>query len=223
MMPMVEHYQRAVQLAAHSLVLADAKDLGDLVGGETKQSKLAGAFEDFVDGEMPPEQKIAAVFDLVQRVLAAQEDGGPIFLGELRPQDQGPVVQAFTDNLRAEAIGGCLERFHVGDPQKGFIVFAEANTLALEFPGDEGMTIEVVRSLKGEEGTDAGRLPDHGLVPARRIVWADQSTATMQFLDPGRISPRDAEGMETPNSHASAPPLWDRPASWSITYCWPKI
>ena len=54
-----------------------------------------------------------------------------------------------------EAIGGCLERFPVGDPQKGVIVFAEANTLALEFPGDEGMTIEVVRSLEGEEGTDA--------------------------------------------------------------------
>src|SRR6516165_10434697 len=32
---------------------------------------------------------------------------------------------------------------------------------------------------------DAGHLPDHGHVPARRIVWADQSTATMQFLDPG--------------------------------------
>jgi hypothetical protein len=28
--------------------------------------------------------------------------------------------------------------------------------------------------------------------------------------------------METPNSHASPPSLWDRPPSWSITYCWPK-
>src|SRR6516225_672109 len=59
------------------------------------------------------------------------------FLENFGPSTQGPVIQAFTDDLRAEAIGGCLERFHVGDPQKGVIVFAEANTLALEFPGDE--------------------------------------------------------------------------------------
>src|SRR6516164_6854117 len=60
MVSMIELFQHAVQLAAHSLVFADAKDLGDLVGGETKQSQLAGAFEDFVDGEMPPEQLLTA-------------------------------------------------------------------------------------------------------------------------------------------------------------------
>src|SRR6516225_9375780 len=157
MVSMIELFQHAVQLAAHSLVLADAKDLGDLVGGQAEYAQLTGALEDFVDGEIPPEQEIAAVFDLIQRVLAAQGDGGAVLFGKFRPQDQRPVIQAFTDNLRAEAIGGCLERFHVGNPQKGVIVFAEANTLALEFPGDDGMTIEVVRSLEGEEGTDAYR------------------------------------------------------------------
>ena len=37
MMAVVELFQHAVQLAANSLVLADAEDLGDLVGGEAKQ------------------------------------------------------------------------------------------------------------------------------------------------------------------------------------------
>ena len=81
---MIELFQHAVQLAAHSLVFADAKDLGDLVGGEMKQFQLAGALEHFVDGEMPPEQEIAAVFDLVQRVLAAQGDGGAVLWATCR-------------------------------------------------------------------------------------------------------------------------------------------
>src|SRR6516164_2061278 len=108
MVSMIELFQHAVQLAAHSLVFADAKDLGDLVGGETKQSQLAGAFEDFVDGEMPSEQEIAAVFDLVQRVLAAQGDGGAVLVGELRTQHQGPIIQALADDIRTKTVGGCL-------------------------------------------------------------------------------------------------------------------
>jgi hypothetical protein len=42
-----------VEFAADALVFADAEDLGDLVGGEAKQSQLPGAFEDFVDVKIP--------------------------------------------------------------------------------------------------------------------------------------------------------------------------
>jgi hypothetical protein len=64
---------------------------------------------------------------------------------------------------------------------------------------------------------------DHGHVPARRIVWADQSNATMQFLDPGESRRGMRKKWRLPNSRISAPSLWDRPPSSSITYCWPRI
>ena len=155
MMSMIELFQHAVQLAANPLVLADAKDLGDLVGGEAKYSQLTGALEDLVNREIPPEDEITAVFDLVQRVVAPQVDGGPVFLRELRTQDQGPVIQALADPFGAEAIGGRLQRWRIGDPQKGIIVFAEWDTLALELAGDEVMTVDPVSGLERKEGADA--------------------------------------------------------------------
>jgi len=42
---MVELLQQAVEVAAHPLVLADPEDLSDFVGGEAKDSQLAGALE----------------------------------------------------------------------------------------------------------------------------------------------------------------------------------
>src|SRR6516164_11845721 len=108
MMSVVQLFQHAMQPAADSFVFADAEDLGDLVGGETKQSQLAGALEDLVDRETPPEQEIPAVFDLVQRVLATQGDGGAVLVGELRTQHQGPIIQALADDIRTKTVGGCL-------------------------------------------------------------------------------------------------------------------
>ena len=55
-------------------MLADAEDLGDLVGGETKKTQLAGALENLVDRKIPPEEEISLVLDLVERVLATQGD-----------------------------------------------------------------------------------------------------------------------------------------------------
>src|SRR5207245_1715552 len=98
-----------VQLAANSLVLAHTEDLGDRVSREAKQPQLTGTLEELVNGEMAPEDEIAAVLDLVQRVVALQGDSGPVLLGELRPQHQGPVIQALADDLGAEAIGGRLQ------------------------------------------------------------------------------------------------------------------
>ena len=82
-MPRVELSQQAVQLAAPSLVLADPEDRGPLVGGEAKHSQLAGALENLVDGERASEDEIAAVLDLVQRVVPPQVDGRPVLLREL--------------------------------------------------------------------------------------------------------------------------------------------
>src|SRR3989442_5027840 len=108
-MPMVELFQHAVQLATDSLVLAHAEDLSDFVRGEAKHSQLTGAFEDLVDGKVAPKDEIATVLDLVQRVVAPQVNGGPVLLGELRAQDQRPVIQALADHLRTKAVGSRLQ------------------------------------------------------------------------------------------------------------------
>jgi hypothetical protein len=96
--------------------------------------RLTRALEDLVDGEITLEDKIETVLDLIERVVAAQVDGGPVFLGELGPQHPGPGI--------------------------GIIVLAEADALALEFTGDEVMTVDPVAGLEGEEGSDA---QDHGV------------------------------------------------------------
>src|SRR5437867_5271239 len=101
-----------------------------------------GTLEDLVNGEMEPKDEIAAVLDLVQRVVALQGDGRPVLVGELRPQHQGPVIQALADDLGAEASGRRRQCLWIVRPQEGIIIFAEADTLALEFPCDEGRTVD---------------------------------------------------------------------------------
>ena len=130
-MPMIELFQAAVQLAADSLVFANPKDLGDLVGGEAEDSQFASALEDLVNGEIPPEDEIPAVLQLVQGIATPQVDGGPVFLGELGPQNQGPIVQALADNLGTQSICGGLQGFGIGDPEEGIVILVEADALAL--------------------------------------------------------------------------------------------
>ncbi|HYN24199.1 MAG TPA: hypothetical protein VES69_04070, partial [Pyrinomonadaceae bacterium] len=103
-------------------MLAHTKDLRDLVGGETRESQLAGALEDLVDWEIAPEDEIAAVLDLIQRVVTMQGDSGPFLLRELRTQDKRPVIQTLTNYLVAEPIGGRLQGLQVGGRQEGIII-----------------------------------------------------------------------------------------------------
>jgi len=105
---MVELLEQAVRLTAHPLVLAHPEDLGDLVGGEAEHPQLAGALKNLVDGEMAAEDEMAAVLDLVQRIIAPQVDGCPVLRGELGCHDPGPVVQALAKDVGAEAIGSGL-------------------------------------------------------------------------------------------------------------------
>jgi len=55
-----------VELAPDALVFADAKQLGDLVGGQAKHAQFTGALEDLVDREMPPKHPIPGVLDLIE-------------------------------------------------------------------------------------------------------------------------------------------------------------
>ena len=78
------------------------------MGGEPPQADFAAAFEDRVNREMTFEDEVASVFQLGQSVEAGEVHLAAFFLGELRSQQKGPVVKAFTDEGWAESVGGCL-------------------------------------------------------------------------------------------------------------------
>ena len=151
MMAMVKLFQQAVQLAAEALVVAHANDLGELVRGEAKHAQLTGALEQVVDREVTPEHHIPTVLDLIQRVVAAHVNGGPIRLGKLRSPDQGPVFEALADDRGTETVGRRLQRVWIRDPQEGMIVLAESDPLPLEFAFHDERPIEGGRGLEWEE------------------------------------------------------------------------
>src|SRR5215475_12097344 len=72
--------------------------------------------------------------------------------GELRPEDQRPVVEPFADDLRTELVGGGLQRRDVVNSKKGIVRLAEADLPPLQFLLDETVTIEVIAGLEREEG-----------------------------------------------------------------------
>ena len=88
-------------------------------------------------------------------VLAPQVDRSALLLGELRSQDQRPVIQALANRFGIELVGCGLQCLHVGGPQKGIIVFPEPNALPLEFTLYEVMGVDVVGRLKGKKRADA--------------------------------------------------------------------
>src|ERR1700686_850575 len=90
------------KFATHPGLHPGAEDCGDFVAGEPPQTELAAAFEQFVDRKVPLEDEVAAVFDLAARVEARQVKPGALFGGELRTQDQRPVVEPLADDLRAQ-------------------------------------------------------------------------------------------------------------------------
>src|SRR6266478_238861 len=100
--------QHAAQFAGQPLVQSPAEDLRDAVGTEPQQSQIAGALEQLMDGEVAPEDEVAAVLDLLERVVAAEIDCLTVLFGEHGTDDQGPVIQAGTNELGAEGVGGRL-------------------------------------------------------------------------------------------------------------------
>ena len=104
-MAMVEFFEHAVQLAAKTLGEADAEDVSHFVGGQAQQTHFAGMLQYPVDGEVPLEDKVPAIFDLIDGVVALQVHGLAVLFRELGTQQPGPVVQALFDGGRAQVIG----------------------------------------------------------------------------------------------------------------------
>jgi len=57
-MAMIHSFQDRGELASHSFVQAKAEGLREFVGGEAEQCEVAGALEQFVDGEVPSEDEV---------------------------------------------------------------------------------------------------------------------------------------------------------------------
>src|SRR5215470_2910082 len=104
-MAMVHPLQDSGELTSDPLVETKAEHLRELVGREAEQSEVAGALEEFMDGEVPSEDEVATVFDLLQGVMASEIDGSPVLLGELRPYHPTPVIELLTNDLGAETVG----------------------------------------------------------------------------------------------------------------------
>jgi len=113
MVAVVQLVQDAVQFAAQSAVDAHSEDQGDLVSGQAQESQFAGALENLVNGEVPVENEVPTVLDLINRVAATKMDGPSILFRELGTQQPSPVIQPLFDDRRAQLIGSDLQRLRV--------------------------------------------------------------------------------------------------------------
>src|SRR6478736_7340608 len=108
----------------------------------------------FVDGKVPFEDEVAAIFDLRDGVEARQLYPLAFLDGELGPEDQGPIVEPFANDVGAQSVGSGLECSDVVNRQEGIVILAEADLRTIELPLDEVVAVEVICRLEGEEGCD---------------------------------------------------------------------
>jgi hypothetical protein len=104
MMSVVDFLQHRVQLAAEPFVCPHAKDLGHDIRRQAEDPELTRALEDLVNREVAAEDGIATQLDLLERVGAPEIDRGPLLLRELRADDEGPVVEALSNDVRIEPV-----------------------------------------------------------------------------------------------------------------------
>src|ERR1700739_3836354 len=117
MMDMLDLIDDGGELAGQPAVWAGAEDLGNLVGCQPPQSELAAAFEQFVDGKVPFEDEVAAIFDLRDGIEARQLDPLALLDGEFGPEDQGPIVEPFANGVGAQSAGRGLDGSEGGNRQ----------------------------------------------------------------------------------------------------------
>ena len=121
------------------------------MGCQPPQSELAAAFEQFVDGKVPFEDEVAAIFDLRDGIEARQLYPVALLDRELGPEDQGPIVEPFANDVGAQSVGSGLECSDVVNRQEGIVILAEADLRTIELLLDEVVAVEVICRLEGEE------------------------------------------------------------------------
>src|SRR2546430_14891767 len=176
MMAMLDLIDDGGELAAHPAMQTGAEDRGNLVGGEPPQAEFAAALEQLVDGQVALEDEVAAVLDLRDGIEARQVDLLSLLGGELRPQQEGPVVEPFADDFRAQSVGSGLQRSDIVDRKEGIVVLAEADLRAVELLLDEAVAIEVVSRLKGEERSHTHLYRTENLIADVEVIVGEAAT-----------------------------------------------
>src|SRR5512140_1025818 len=105
-MPMLDLLDDRRQFAADSLIEPDTEDFADAMGRQTPEPEFTTSLEDFVDGKVALEDEVAAVLDLRDGVKPRQVHLAAFLFGELRPQQERPVIELLADDLRAQPVGG---------------------------------------------------------------------------------------------------------------------
>src|ERR1022692_1534924 len=124
-----------------------------------------------MDGEVPLEDEVPAVFDLIDGVFTLQVYGLAILLRKLGGQKPTPVVQPFLDDGSAQFIGGRLQCLRVCGREKRIVVFAKRNSLAAEFDLYEVVPVQVIRRLKRKVRADAHRQrSDHRIADVKVVM-----------------------------------------------------
>src|SRR6267143_625179 len=131
------------EIAAVPAAETGAEDRRYLVGGEPPQAEFATALEHLVDRKVALEDEVAAILDLSNGIEAGQVDLFALLGGEFRPQHQGPIVEPLANDVRAQPIGGGLQRGNIVHRQECIVVLSEADLRTGEFPFDEAVTVEV--------------------------------------------------------------------------------
>ena len=114
-MTMFDLIDDGAQFTAHSLMESHAEEFRDPVGSQSPKPDLAAALENLMDRKVALEDEVAAVLYLPDGVEARQVDLIALGAGELRSQDQCPVVDLLLNDLGAKPIGGSLQRRDIVD------------------------------------------------------------------------------------------------------------
>jgi hypothetical protein len=83
-----------------------------------------------VNGKVALENEVAAILDLGNGIEARQVELLALLGGEFRSQDQSPTIEPFADGVRAQSVGGRLQRSDIVDRQEG-VVLGSRGTRAL--------------------------------------------------------------------------------------------
>ena len=118
---------------------------------QSPQPQLTAALEQLMDWEVPLEDEVVAVFDLRDLIEAREVHLLALLGGELRPQDERPIVEPLADDGGAQFVGGRLQGANIVNSEKGVVVLAKRDVCTIEFLFDEAVAVEVVRRLEGKE------------------------------------------------------------------------
>src|SRR3990170_4622190 len=133
MVAMIDPFEARMELPFEPPGDTLAEDLGNLLGGQLKETEFAGAFEEFVDGKGFAKDKVQTILNLAEGIEAVEVHGLPFPFGELGTQKKGPIIEALLQQFRGQTVGSLLEGYRVINGQEGIILFSERDAGSVQF------------------------------------------------------------------------------------------